>query len=272
MSVAAPPKIDPIELAVATWRALWRLRDRAILLALPLLLLGFGFDALVGAAMPAWPPVPTSEGATAEPVPWGPLLFLWGAALVMIAFLISNLTRLLLIGPAANGTLLGLRWSMREVRVLVRFVLAFLFLFVLALPAAFTISMVMNIVGNQGAAFVLMLIFLGVMMGVALRLMFTVYAAALDWKIGFAEAWRLSRGNGFRLVGAYLAVNLPIVAVSIVATLIVAPLREAAPYMVLFLFNVIAVASSLGSVAMMALALDRLANWRRGGGVPISTP
>jgi hypothetical protein len=271
VSAAPSPKIDPVELAVATWTALWKQRDRAALLAIPLFVLGFGFDALVGSAMPAWPPAPPVEGAEMSPVPWGPLLFLWGAALVLIAFLISNLTRLLLIGPAAVS-LFGLRWSAHEARVLGRFVLTFFFLFALALPAAFVISMLMSAIGSQGMAFILMMIFLAVMMGVALRLMLSVYAAALDTRLGFADAWRLSKGNGFRLVGAYLAVNLPIVAASIVASLLAMSLRENAPYMVLFMFNVIAVASSLGSVAMMALALDRLGGWRKGAGLPISKP
>jgi hypothetical protein len=156
--------------------------------------------------------------------------------------------------------------------VLGRFVLVFLILLVLSMPAAFAVSMAIGVLGNPGAAFLLMLVLLGVLLGVSLRLMLSAYAAAVDVKLGFGDSWRLTQGNGFRLVAAYLAVNLPIVAASIVATLLVAPLRDTAPFMVLFLFNVIAVASTLGSIAMIALALDRLADWRRGGGLPISTP
>ena len=56
--------------------------------------------------------------------------------------------------------------------------------------------------------------------GLVLRLCMVFPAAAIGAQLGFAEAWRLTRGNTWRLVAVFLVVLIPVTAGSIVVSLV----------------------------------------------------
>jgi hypothetical protein len=276
-----PNRLDPIALAVDCYRRLWAARDHALRLGLPLLVLGLVWNMVFGNETGSMMqlPVPNPDMTPEELEAMRAATFRW--MMISIAYavpfvllngvLIGNMTRLLLIGPAATRPLLGLAFDARLAAVVWRFVQAVLLSFLLGLVAFIPLSLALSLLGAAGGGIgigVAAMLFAGlVLASIGLRLSVAAYATAIDRPTGLREAWRLTEGNGISLLGAYLAVNLPIFGLLMLVVFILGALATVVPHSVQLIVSLVALVSSLASVAVVALAVEKLM-----GGHKVSRP
>jgi hypothetical protein len=264
-------RLDPIALALDCYRRLWASRDHALRLGLPLLVLGLVWNMVFGNETGSMMqlPVPNPDMTPEELEAMQAATFRW--MMISIAYavpfvllngvLIGNMTRLLLIGPAATRPWLGLALDGRLVVVVWRFVQAVLLSFLLGLVAFIPLSLALTLIGTAGGAGIgiAAMLFAGlVLASIGLRLSVAAYATAIDRPTGMREAWRLTEGNGISLLGAYLAVNLPIFGLLLVVVFILGALATVVPHSVQLIVSLVALVSSLASVAVVALAVEKL--------------
>lgn len=124
--------------------------------------------------------------------------------------------------------------------------------------------------GEQQGGIAAILFFVGflVLMTVGLRLSFVLPAIAVDERYGLLDAWRHSRRQGLRLLGAALLFYIPLLIASLIALLVIslvgAPLlilsagdSGEAPSLIVILFWLLV--SNILSYVVMALALSFIA-------------
>lgn len=264
------PKLDPVGLAVEACRRLWQARDHALLLGIPLLALGVGWDLVYGddlrALLIAGTDVTTltpSETTQLQGELLGLLSLYFVPAILLQAILLGNVTRLLLIGPGAIRPLLGLALDARLLGVVWRFLLIML----IALAASAAISLPLGLVigvaamaGNIGLGIGLlagMAAGLGILV-ISLRLSIAAAAASIDRPMRLAEAWRATAGNATGLLGAILAANLPAVGLGFALSALLNAVLPSMPMTTTLLLNLVALVSSLVSMAVISLATGRL--------------
>jgi hypothetical protein len=267
---APPSRLDPIALATEAYRRLWRARDHALLLGLPLLILGIGWNLLFGDELAALSTLgadgamPTPKQLMAQQVAILRLLaILILPALLLYAILIGNLARLLLIGPGTTRPLLGLALDARLLAVVWRFVQSVLATWLLSILLSIPLQFLLVMLGAAGGmGFAVGLLAMAavalVALAVWLRLSLAAFATALDRPMRLLEAWRASAGNGFALLGTFLAVNLPVLAASVILGALLDAFAPTVPLTALLLLNLVALAGSLASIAVVALAAERL--------------
>ena len=268
--VTTAPKLDPVGLAVEACRRLWRARDHALLLGIPMLALGVGWDLLYGDDLRAIliaagdvTKLTPSETSRLQGELLGLLTTYFVPAILLQAILLGNLTRLLLIGPGAIRPLLGLALDARLLAVVWRFfqimLIALLASAAISLPLGFVIG-VAAMAGNIGFGIGLlagMAAGLGILV-ISLRLSIAAAATAIDRPMRLAEAWRATAGNATALLGAILAANLPAVGAGFILSAVLSAVLPSMPMTTTLLLNLVALISSLVSMAVVAIATERL--------------
>lgn len=269
--MSAATRLDPVALAVDAYRRLWRARDHALRLGLPLLVLGIAWNIWFGDNLAALRP-PASEGQPLSPEEMmamqlavlRPMLVYLLPAMLLYAILAGNVARLLLIGPQATYPLLGLALDRRLIAVVWRFLQAALATALAIALISIPLSLLLGL-ASAGAVFgfgiglIAIMAVLLVVMAIWLRLTVAAYAMAVDRPMRLIEAWRATAGNGVPLLGAWLAVNMPVIAASFVLGALLGTIAHVVPYTSVLLLNLVALVSSLVSVAVVALAMEKLA-------------
>ncbi len=268
--VAAAPKLDPVGLAVEAWRRLWHARDHALLLGLPLLALGVGWNIVfrddIRALLMAGSDVASAtpdEMSKLQAELYGLLAIYVLPALLLQAILAGNLTRLLLIGPAATQPLLGLALDARLLAVVWRFIQIVLIGFVASIVISLPLSLVVGLATTAGSIGFGIGLLAGMAAGlcilvICLRLTVAAVATAVDRPMRLAEAWRATQGNVTGLLGAILAANLPAVAAGFILSSVLAAVAQSVPMTSTLLLSLVGLVSSLVSIAVVALATERL--------------
>jgi hypothetical protein len=268
--VTAAARLDPIALAIDAYRRMWRTRDHALRLGLPLLVLGIAWNVWFGEELAALQPLspdgppPSPEAMMAMQIAiLRPMLAYLLPAMLLYAILAGNVARLLLIGPQATYPLLGLALDRRLLAVVGRFVQAalatVLAIFVISIPLSLLLGLASaGAMLGFGIGLVAIMAVLLAVMAIWLRLSVAAYATAVDRPMRLLEAWRATAGNGLPLLGAYLAVNMPVIAASFVLGALLGAIAHVVPYTSVLLLNLVALVSSLVSVAVVALAVERL--------------
>lgn len=264
------PKLDPIGLALEACRRLWQARDHALLLGIPLLALGVGWDIVYGddlrALLIALADAPTMAEAEIAEIQ-GEVMSLASLyvipSMLLQAILFGNLTRLLLIGPAATRPLLGLGLDMRLLTVVWRFVQIMLIAIVASVAISLPLGMVVGVAAMAGNIGLGIGLLAGMAAGLAilvicLRLSIAAAATAIDRPMRLAEAWRATAGNATGLLGAILAANLPAVGIGFLLSALLGAILPTMPMTTTLLLNLVALVSSLLSMAVVAIATERL--------------
>lgn len=150
-----------------------------------------------------------------------------------IPFIIFGIAwyRLLLLGPEKAAPALLPPWRVRHWKVLgYTIALMLMFIAAMAILVAVCLVLIAAVVGlDSGAvgagntmsgpmALGMVLTILGgmlIILWVALRFSFIFPALSVDEDYGLAHAWRHSKGQGFRLLGASILTTLPVVAIGI---------------------------------------------------------
>ena len=264
------PKLDPVGLALEACRRLWQARDHALLLGIPLLALGVGWDIVFGddlrALLMALADAPTMTEAEIAEIQ-GEVMSLASLyvipSMLLQAILFGNLTRLLLIGPAAIRPLLGLALDTRLLTVVWRFVQIMLIAIVASVAISLPLGMVIGVASMAGNIGLGIGLLAGMAAGLAilvicLRLSIAAAATAIDRPMRFAEAWRATAGNATGLLGAILAANLPAVGIGFLLSTLLGAILPTMPMTTTLLLNLVALVSSLLSMAVVAVATERL--------------
>jgi hypothetical protein len=268
--VTTAPKLDPVSLAVEACRRLWQARDHALLLGIPLLALGVAWqlifiddlEALLLAGKQLTLATPQ------EMVEWqfsviGLMSTLFVPSILLHAILAGNLTRLLLIGPGAERPLLGLALDARLGLVIWRFVQMVLAgigtIIVVSIPLS-VLAELASMAGSigMGVGFVAFLAAGLATLVVCLRLTVAAAATAVDRPMRLAEAWRATAGNATGLLGAILAINLPAVGGGFILSILLNAILPSMPMTTSLLLNLVTLVSSLLSLAVIAIATERL--------------
>jgi len=268
--VTTTPKLDPVGLAVEACRRLWQARDHALLLGIPLLALGVAWNLIFIDDLQALL-LQGEQVALATPqemVEWqfaviGLLSTYFVPSILLHAVLIGNLARLLLIGPGAERPLLGLAIDARlgvSIWRFIQMVLAGILSIVivsipLSLLAGFA-SMAGSI--GMGVSFVGFLAASLATLVICLRLTIAAAATAVDRPMKLPEAWRATAGNSTGLLGAILAVNLPAVGGGVIFSILLNAILPSMPMTTTLLVNLVTLVSSLLSLAVIAIATERL--------------
>ncbi len=268
--VTTAPRLDPVGLAVDAYRRLWRVRDHALLLGLPLLALGVAWNIVYANDMRALL-LATNEEMLAAPenlqelqlAMLGLLSIYFIPATLLHAVLIGNLTRLLLIGPGATRPLLGLAIDARLVTVAWRFVQAILAGLLAIVAMSIPLGLLLGLAAMAGSVG-LGIGFVAIMAAglctlvIWLRLSVAAVATAIDRPMRLAQAWRVTAGNATALLGAILAANLPAVAAGFILSALLNAVASSIPMTATLLLSLVGLVTSLVSVAVVALAAERL--------------
>lgn len=261
-------RLDTIALSIEAYRRLWSHWAHALRLGLPVLALGVAWNIWIGSEISAplapagtAPDMATSQQMMdAQMAVLGPMLLYLVPAALLYGILIGNLSRLLLIGPEATYPMLGLALDARLRAVVWRFVLSLFAMLAVIFLAAIPLSLVLGFVGAAGGglAMIAVMATLLVVMAIWLRLSVAAYATALDRPMSLTDAWRLTTGNALPLLGAWLAVNLPVVAASLIVGTVLGTIFKSVPYSATLIIGLIALVASLVSVSVVALAVGQL--------------
>lgn len=268
--MTARPKLEPVGLAVEACRRLWHARDHALLLGIPLLVLGVGWNLVFIGDLQALLAL-GDQAARATPqemVAWqfqviGLLSTYFIPSILLHAVLIGNLTRLLLIGPGAERPLLGLALDARLGLVIWRFIQMFLAGIATIVIVSIPLSLLVGFASMAGGIGMLIgfVAFMGAILCtlvICLRLTVAAAATAVDRPMKLAEAWRATAGNSTGLLGAILASNLPAVAGGFVLSAVLSAILPSMPMTTTLLLNLVTLVSSLVSLAVISLATERL--------------
>jgi hypothetical protein len=268
--VRTTPKLDPIGLAVEAYRRLWRARDHALLLGLPLLALGVAWNIVYADDLRALIES-ANDGSTITAEKLADLQFALLSlssiyvvpATLLHAILFGNLSRLLLIGPGATRPLLGLALDARLVSVIWRFIqvilAGLLAMMLMSLPLGLVVELAAR-AGNIGFGIgLLAMMGLGLaILVLCLRLLVACVATAVDRPMRLVEAWRVTAGNATAMLGAILAANLPAVAAGFVLSALLNAVASSIPMTATLLLSLVGLVTSLVSIAVVALAAERL--------------
>lgn len=264
------PKLEPVGLAVEAWRRLWQARDHALLLGIPLLALGVGWNLifiddlrallLVGEQLAGKTPQEMLEWQFAV---FSLMSTLFVPSILLHAVLLGNLTRLLLIGPGSTRPLLGLAIDARLAASIWRFVQMILAGIATIVVVSIPLSLLLGIASMAGGigmsiGFVAFLATgLGLLV-ICLRLTVAAAATAVDRPMKLAEAWRATAGHSTGLLGAILAVNLPAVAAGFLLSAALNAALPTIPMTTNLLLNLVTLVTSLVSLSVVSLATGRL--------------
>ena len=263
------PKLDPIGLALEACRRLWQARDHALLLGIPLLALGVGWDIVYGddlrallLALADAPTMTDAEIAQIQGEVMGLVSLYAIPSMLLQAILFGNLARLLL-GPAAIRPLLGLALDTRLLTVVWRFVQIMLIALVGSVAISLPLGMVIGVASMAGNIGLGVGLLAGMAAGLAilvicLRLSIAAAATAIDRPMRLFEAWRATAGNATGLLGAILAANLPAVGIGFLLSALLSAILPTMPMTTTLLLNLVALVSSLLSMAVIAVATERL--------------
>lgn len=264
------PKLEPVGLAVEAWRRLWQARDHALLLGIPLIVLGVGWNLIfiddLEALVLAGKQIATKTPQ--EIFAWEFALFsltstLFIPSILLHAILLGNLTRLLLIGPGSTRPLLGLAIDTRLATVIWRFIQMILAgiatIIIVSIPLGLLLAIASMVGGiGMGIGFVAFVATgLGALV-VCLRLTVAAAATAVNRPMKLVEAWRATAGNSTALLGAFLTVNLPAVGAGLILSAVLNVVLPAMPMTTSLLLNLVSLVTSLVSLAVVSLATGRL--------------
>ena len=264
------PKLEPVALAVEACRRLWQARDHALLLGIPLLALGVGWDIVYGDDLRALllvlaeaPTMTEAEIARLQGEVMGLASLYVIPSMLLQAILFGNLARLLLIGPPAIRPLLGLALDTRLLTVVWRFVQIMLIALVASVAISLPLGMVIGVASMAGNIGLGMGLLAGMAAGLAilvicLRLSIAAAATAIDRPMRLAEAWRATAGNATGLLGAILAANLPAVGIGFLLSALLSAILPTMTMTTTLLLNLVALVSSLLSMSVVAVATERL--------------
>ena len=264
------PKLEPVALAVEACRRLWQARDHALLLGIPLLALGVGWDIVYGddlrallLALAEAPTMTEAEIARLQGEVMGLASLYVIPSMLLQAILFGNLARLLLIGPTAIRPLLGLALDTRLLTVVWRFVQIMLIALVASVAISLPLGMVIGVASMAGNIGLGVGLLAGMATGLAilvicLRLSIAAAATAIDRPMRLFEAWRATAGNATGLLGAILAANLPAVGIGFLLSALLSAILPTMPMTTTLLLNLVALVSSLLSMAVIAVATERL--------------
>ncbi len=145
----------------------------------------------------------------------GTLVFIFMLCLVVG---IVSCHRIFLLDDRVAQSTAVVRWTMRETRYLISWILIGLATLLVALPAVFIMGTVLSSVGdNEFLKWLIQIVLLIPMMYIASRWAILLPAVAVDSeKRGMAHAWELSKDNGWRLT---LLICLPAIISDQTATL-----------------------------------------------------
>jgi hypothetical protein len=268
--VTTAPKLDPVGLALEACRRLWQARDHALLLGIPLLALGVGWDIVYGddlrgllLALADAPTMTDAEIAQIQGEVMSLASLLVIPSMLLQAILFGNLARLLLIGPGSIRPLLGLALDTRLLTVVWRFVQIMLIALVASVAISLPLGMVVGVASMAGNIGLGVGLLAGMAAGLAilvicLRLSIAAAATAIDRPMRLAEAWRATAGNATGLLGAILAANLPAVGIGFLLSALLGAILPTMPMTTTLLLNLVALVSSLLSMAVLAVATERL--------------
>ena len=106
----------------------------------------------------------------------------------------------------------------------VRFLWTTFKIFLLMIPGLFVFPLFATFAAAGVAAVLLGVVTYGYVYG---RLLIWLPAVAVDDRLSFGEAWAVSEGNGFRLLGIVVGVTIPLIFLSLPALILVGPLGVA---------------------------------------------
>jgi hypothetical protein len=249
MAQASPtPARPPFSVRATVDQALsllWRLRDDLLRLACVPFVATFAASALAA----IWP------GAFTR------LVAVLASIALLMLFSVAWL-RLLLLGPAAAGTGMPLRWSRRETTFLLRWVAVNL---VPAIGAAVPLSLLLLDEGRSatllGVLLIAAIVFAAML--IQARLSLVLPAVAVDHAYRLADSWRDTADCGVALLISLVLTNLPILicafGLELVAT--ATGLARAAPYTLMAVEGGLSYAAFGASLAVYSIAFRVRSGW-----------
>ncbi|MDP6787639.1 MAG: hypothetical protein QGI13_10975 [Rhodospirillales bacterium] len=195
-------KLAILATASGAYAFVWRHRRRFSSLAFPAIVVLAILTAIVAWFWPL-------AGVAGQDIGWGEIAVAVGGLVLWVMFAVAWHRRYLV--PAESTTVgNAFQWRRRQTRfLLVTIGISLLVALGVSLSVLLGAALDATLAGGAGVKTSLYLVFPLVALYVYARLSLLFPAAAVDRRLGFAECFNLTRGNGWRLVAIWVLVVAP---------------------------------------------------------------